>query len=105
MEPTLTTPAAAPRIPLGSLLRTAFEESPGVLSSMRIQMFIVMFLTIVMPLSIWAAFCWTHRNQATLPDFPQGVFNFCTVTFSASAAAKVFQYRSEPDDRHDRPGQ
>lgn len=75
---------------IGQFLTKCLEESPGVPSSIRLQM-------LVITAAVTAVFLGLSLSVALgkLPDIPPGVVSFGTLLFSGAAAAKVIQQRSE----------
>jgi hypothetical protein len=76
------------------LIRTALEGEPGLGSSIRIQMFVVLFMVAVVPLGIWAVVT-LRAGDGKLADIPGGVVTLCTLLAGASIGGKVFQHRKE----------
>jgi hypothetical protein len=68
----------------------ALEESPGVPSSVRLQLLVITaaVVAVFVGLSVSVAL-------GKLADIPAGVVSFGTLLFSGAAAAKVIQQRSE----------
>lgn len=73
-------------------LGKALEESPGVPSSIRLQMFLVLLFAALLPMSIWA---WICIYKVALVDIPSGVVTFCSLLLGMASAAKVTQAYSE----------
>lgn len=75
---------------LGEFLRKALEESPGVPSSVRLQLLLITAAVVLVFVGLSLAVA-----LEKLPDIPAGVVSFGTLLFSGAAAAKVIQQRSE----------
>lgn len=74
------------------LIERATEESPGIISSIRLQMLVVLFMVAVVPLAVWA---FVSIRKGELSDIPGGVITLCTLLAGASIGGKVYQQRNE----------
>jgi hypothetical protein len=77
---------------LVSFIAKSLEETPGVPSSVRLQLLLVCVMTTVVPFGVWAVL--SLKNGA-MQDFPAGLVSFGTLLFGGASAAKVIQQRSE----------
>lgn len=68
----------------------SMEETPGVPSSVRLQLLVITAAVVAVFVGMSAAVA-----LGKLPDIPAGVVSFGTLLFSGAAAAKVIQQRSE----------
>ena len=77
-------------------LGKALEESPGVPSSIRLQMFIICLMSSVLPLGVWAAL---SIHDKKMVEIPSTITTFCALLVSAATAGKVIQHQSEPTNK------
>lgn len=75
---------------LRDILQGAVEESPGVISSTRVQMLLVAFAVVLLLLALGGAVA-----LGKIPDIPGGVISLCTLLFAGAGTAKVIQQRNE----------
>lgn len=71
-------------------LKKSMEESPGVPSSVRIQMLAVTGAVLLVLLGLTAAIVLKR-----VADVPPGVVTLCSLVFTGAAAAKVVQKFAE----------
>jgi hypothetical protein len=71
-------------------IRKSMEETPGVPSSVRLQLLVITAAVVVVFVGLALSVA-----LGKLPDIPAGVVSFGTLLFSGAAAAKVIQQRSE----------
>ncbi len=71
-------------------LKQALEESPGVPSSVRLQLLVITAAVVAVFVGLSLAVA-----LGKLPDIPSGVVYFGTLVFSGAAAAKVIQQARE----------
>jgi hypothetical protein len=68
------------------------EESPGVWSSIRLQMLLSFFFCGLLPALTWIFFCFCSGK---IIEFPSSAATFLLGVISVASAAKVVQYRTE----------
>lgn len=74
------------------------EESPGVKSSVRLQMIAAFFFAGILPILLWIVL---SAVKGELLEFPNSVAAFCGGIIAAATGAKVVQYWKEPANQVD----
>lgn len=80
---------------LSTFVAKALEESPGVPSSVRLNMFLCYIIAGVMPLVVWGIL---SLKDGKMLDFPPTLATYCGALILGSTGAKVYQYTQEPED-------
>jgi len=69
------------------------EESPGVWSSIRLQMLLSFFFCGLLPTIVWIFFC---IFSGKIVEFPASATTFLLGVIGIASTAKVVQYKMEP---------
>lgn len=77
-----------------SWLRKTMEESEGVPSMVRFQLFATLMAGLF-PILVWACVCFYEKK---LVEMPQTIIAFSTLLVGVATTAKQIQYPKEPEN-------